>query len=131
MTAKGVEAHPVGRPRPRVTPLRASRCMVNGRSVARGGRSRTMPLLQVLRNDLALNGPEVRLRARRNAAPARCWVDGVAARSCCVTPAHGVAARASHHARRTGSTRGKLASGAAGLSKTRRPRNAATASTAW
>ena len=40
------------------------------------------PLLYVLRNDLQLNGAEVRLRAARNAAPAPCSSTAAEQRSC-------------------------------------------------
>jgi len=48
-------------------------------------------LLQVLRNDLALNGPKYGCGLGQCGA-CTVWVDGVAARAC-VIPAHGVAGR--------------------------------------
>lgn len=53
---------------------------------------REASLLQVLRNDLQLNGPKFGCGLGQCGA-CTVWVDGVAARSC-VVPAHGVAGRA-------------------------------------
>ena len=45
---------------------------VNGKPVTVTIDDPDMPLLYALRDNLALQGPALRLRARRNAAPARC-----------------------------------------------------------
>ena len=73
---------------PATRPLRLS---VNGepRTLAVSAEA---TLLQVLRNDLGLNGPKYGCGLGQCGA-CTVWVDGVAARSC-VIPAHGVAARA-------------------------------------
>ena len=63
---------------------------VNARAVALDV-PREATLLQVLRNDLALNGPKYGCGLGQCGA-CTVWVDGVAARAC-VIPAHGVANR--------------------------------------
>ena len=63
---------------------------VNARAVALDV-PREATLLQVLRNDLALNGPKYGCGLGQCGA-CTVWVDGVAARAC-VIPAHGVAGR--------------------------------------
>jgi len=63
---------------------------VNARAVALDV-PRESTLLQVLRNDLALNGPKYGCGLGQCGA-CTVWVDGVAARAC-VIPAHGVANR--------------------------------------
>jgi len=65
---------------------------VNGRDVEPPGISRETTLLQLLRNDLGLNGPKYGCGLGQCGA-CTVWVDGVAARAC-VIPAHGVAGRA-------------------------------------
>jgi nicotinate dehydrogenase subunit A len=64
---------------------------VNARAVALDV-PREATLLQVLRNDLALNGPKYGCGLGQCGA-CTVWVDGVAARAC-VIPAHGVEGRA-------------------------------------
>jgi len=63
---------------------------VNGREVALAV-PREATLLNVLRNDLGLNGPKYGCGLGQCGA-CTVWVDGVAARAC-VIPAHGVAGR--------------------------------------
>jgi nicotinate dehydrogenase subunit A len=63
---------------------------VNGREVAPAV-SRETTLLQMLRNDLGLNGPKYGCGLGQCGA-CTVWVDGVAARAC-VIPARGVAGR--------------------------------------
>ncbi|MEJ8856984.1 (2Fe-2S)-binding protein [Variovorax robiniae] len=65
---------------------------VNGRDVEPPGISRETTLLQLLRNDLGLNGPKYGCGLGQCGA-CTVWVDGIAARAC-VIPAHGVAGRA-------------------------------------
>ena len=64
---------------------------VNTRAVVVDATNQTT-LLQLLRNDLGLNGPKYGCGLGQCGA-CTVWVDGVAARSC-VIPAHGVAGRA-------------------------------------
>ena len=64
---------------------------VNTRAVVVDATHQTT-LLQLLRNDLGLNGPKYGCGLGQCGA-CTVWVDGVAARSC-VIPAHGVAGRA-------------------------------------
>ena len=64
---------------------------VNARAVVVDATHQTT-LLQLLRNDLGLNGPKYGCGLGQCGA-CTVWVDGVAARSC-VIPAHGVAGRA-------------------------------------
>ncbi|MEJ8845087.1 (2Fe-2S)-binding protein [Variovorax rhizosphaerae] len=65
---------------------------VNGRDVEPAGISRETTLLQLLRNDLGLNGPKYGCGLGQCGA-CTVWVEGVAARAC-VIPAQGVAGRA-------------------------------------